>query len=111
MPSTPSPVLVDDLLYVVNDAGIATCVEADTGQIVWQQRLDGNFYASPIYGAGRIYLFARNGATTVLAPGRAPRILAVNKLEGTVMASPAVSDHALFVRSKTHLYRIDQKSP
>ena len=62
MPSTPSPLLVDDLLYVVNDVGIASCVEADTGRSVWQQRLEGNYYASPIYGAGRIYFFARNGA-------------------------------------------------
>jgi outer membrane protein assembly factor BamB len=110
MPSTPSPVLVDDLLYVVNDAGIASCIEARTGRGVWEQRLDGTFNASPLYGAGKIYFFARNGTTTVLAPGREPRLLAVNKLAGTVMASPAVADNALFVRTSTHLYRIGRKT-
>jgi outer membrane protein assembly factor BamB len=106
MPSTPSPLLVDDLLYVVNDAGIASCIEAQTGQLIWEQRLNGGFSASPLFGAGRIYFFARNGAATVLAPGRKPRILALNKLEGVVMASPAVAGNALFVRTKTHLYRL-----
>ncbi len=110
MPATPSALLVDDLLYVINDAGIASCIEAGTGRSVWQQRLDGNYLASPICGAGRIYFFARNGATTVLAPGREPRILAVNKLAGTVMASPAVAAHAFFIRSKTDLYRVDNNS-
>ena len=55
MPATPSALLVDDLLYVINDAGIASCIEAGTGRSVWQQRLDGNYLASPICGAGRIY--------------------------------------------------------
>jgi outer membrane protein assembly factor BamB len=106
MPATPSPLLVDDLLYVVNDAGIVSCLEAQTGRSIWEQRLDGVFAASPLYGAGRIYFFGRNGAATVMAPGREPRILAVNKLAGILMASPAVADHALFVRTKAHLYRI-----
>jgi outer membrane protein assembly factor BamB len=107
MPATPSPLLVDELLYVVNNAGQFSCLEARTGQSVWHQTLSGGvFGASPLYGAGRIYVFGRNGVTTVLAPGREPRILAVNKLDGTVMASPAVADNALFVRTKTHLYRI-----
>jgi outer membrane protein assembly factor BamB len=109
MPATPSPVLVDDLLYVVNDTGIASCIEARTGKSIWEQRLDGNFNASPLYGAGRIYFFARNGTTTVLAPGRELQVLATNKLAGIVMASPAVADDALFVRTKTHLYRIGNK--
>jgi hypothetical protein len=106
MPSTPSALVVDDLLYVVNDAGIVSCLEPQTGQSVWEQRLEGTFAASPLYGAGRIYFFGRNGAATVMAPGRESRILAVNKLAGIVMASAAVADNALFVRSKTHLYRI-----
>ena len=106
MPATPSPLVVDDLLYVVNDTGIVSCLEAQTGHSIWEQRLDGAFIASPLYGAGRIYFFGRNGAATVMAPGRACRILAVNKLVGTVMASPAVADNALFVRTKDYLYRI-----
>ncbi|MGA2540104.1 MAG: PQQ-binding-like beta-propeller repeat protein [Verrucomicrobiota bacterium] len=111
MPATPSPLLVDDLLYVVNDGGIASCLEAQTGRSIWEQRLDGGFNASPLYGAGRIYFFGRDGTTSVLAPGREPRMLAVNKLEGVVMACPAVTDNSLFVRTKTHLYRIGDSRP
>lgn len=106
MPSTPSPLLVGDLLYVVNDAGIATCIEAQTGKRIWEQRLENVFGASPLYASGRIYFFGRSGTTTVLLHGREFKRLAVNKLEGLVMATPAVSDNALFVRTKTHLYRI-----
>jgi outer membrane protein assembly factor BamB len=109
MPATPSALVVDDLLYVVNDAGIVSCLEAQTGQSIWEQRLDGVFAASPLAGDGRIYFFGRNGTTTVMAPGREASILAVNKLEGIVMASPAVAENALFIRTKTHLYRIGQK--
>jgi outer membrane protein assembly factor BamB len=109
MPATPSPLVVDDLLYVVNDTGIVSCLEAQTGQSIWEQRLHGAFAASPLYGDGRIYFFGRNGAATVMAPGREPRILAVNKLAGIVMASPAVADNSLFVRTKGYLYRIGQK--
>jgi outer membrane protein assembly factor BamB len=109
MPSTASPLLVDNLIYVVNDLGIASCLEARTGKQVWELRFDGNFNASPLYGAGRIYFFNRRGVTTVLAAGRKGQILAVNKLEGMVMASAAVADDALFVRTKTHLYRIGIK--
>jgi len=110
MPATPSPLVVDDLLYVVNDTGIVSCLEAQTGQSIWEQRLEGAFAASPLYGSGRIYFFGRNGAATVMAPGREAKILAVNKLEGMVMASPAVADNALFVRTKAHLYRIGDNS-
>ncbi len=107
IPSTPSFLLVGDLLYLVSDSGTATCVEAQTGEIVWQERIGGNFSASPIYADGRLYFFARDAATTVLAPGREYRVLAENRLDGELKASPAVVGRALFVRTRTHLYRIE----
>ena len=109
VPSRTSLLLIDDLLYMIHEGGVASCLEARTGQPVWQHRLGGNFSASPIFGAGRIYFCSQEGTVYVMAPGRSPKVLAANKLDDGFMASPAVSDNALFLRTKTHLYRIEQK--
>lgn len=107
MPSTPSLLLIGELLYMVNDDGVASCVEAKTGQLVWKQRIGGNYSASPVHAAGRIYFFSQDSVTTVIRPGRRCEILAVNKLDEQQMASAAVSGKALFIRTKTDLYRIE----
>ena len=107
-PLTPSPLVVGDELYVVTDFGIATCVDARTGEIHWQERLGGNHSASPLYAGGRVYFQNEEGVTTVLAPGPEYRELARNRLDGIVLASMAVSDGALFIRTDTHLYRIEE---
>ena len=77
-PLTPSPLAVGDELYVVTDGGIATCLDAKTGGVVWQQRLGGTYSASPVFADGRIYFLAEQGVTTVIAPGREFRRLAAN---------------------------------
>jgi outer membrane protein assembly factor BamB len=107
-PHTPSPVLVGDHLYFVSDAGVATCVDAASGTIRWQQRLNGTFSASPVFAAGRIYFLSEEGVTTVIAPGVEFRKLATNTLDGATLASMAVSGEAFFIRSSTHVYRIAQ---
>jgi outer membrane protein assembly factor BamB len=105
-PLTPSPLLVDGLLYLVSDIGIATCVDARTGEVRWQQRIGGNHSASPILADGRIYFLSEEGVATVIAPGPEFRKLAVNELDGATLASMAVADQSIFIRSATHLYRI-----
>jgi outer membrane protein assembly factor BamB len=106
-PRKPSLLLAGDLLYMVDDSGIAACVEARTGKDVWRQRLKGNFSASPLHAAGRVYFFGDSGTTTVVEAGREYKVLAENTLEDqAVMASPAVSGPALFIRTKGFLYRI-----
>jgi hypothetical protein len=105
-PYTPSPILVGTELYLVNDTGIATCVDATTGSIHWQHRLGGNYSASPVYADGRIYFFSEEGVATVIAPGTTFRQLATSRLDGAVLASMAVADRAFFVRTGTDLYRI-----
>src|SRR4029450_10747805 len=64
-PLTPSPLLVGDELYVVNDGGIATAVDAKSGRVIWQQRLGGTFSASPIFADGRIYFLSEQGVATI----------------------------------------------
>jgi outer membrane protein assembly factor BamB len=105
-PLTPSPLLVGEELYLVTDAGIVSCLDARTGAILWQERLNGTFSASPIFADGRIYFLAEDGVATVLAPGREYRRVATNALDGATLASMAVSDGSIYIRSATHLYRI-----
>ena len=104
---TASPILVDELLYMVADESFVTCVEAVSGTVVWKERIGGSYAASPVYADGRLYFCDKEGNTTILKPGRKFEVLATNKLEDGFMASPAISGKALFLRSKTHLYRIE----
>jgi outer membrane protein assembly factor BamB len=111
VPNRPSPVLVGDLLFMVHqDTGVVSCLDARTGELVWRERLPGagNHSASPIFAEGRLYFFNENGHCPVIEAGRQFKVLAENKLDAGFMASPAVAGNALFVRSKTHLYRLEQ---
>lgn len=107
-PLTPSPLVVGDELYLVNDGGIASCIDAKSGAVIWQQRLGGTYSASPVFADGRVYFLAEQGVTTVIAPGREFRRLATNTLDGGLLASMAISSGSLFLRSDSHLYRITE---
>lgn len=111
VPDEPSPLLVDDLLYLVSNDGIATCLEAANGTRLWSERIGGNYEASPVFADGRIYFFNVQGKGTVLRAGRAFEILATNKLDAGLMASPAAAGKAFFLRTKTHLYRVEGNGP
>jgi outer membrane protein assembly factor BamB len=105
-PYTPSPILVGTELYYLSDTGVLTCVDAESGKVLFQERVGGNYSASPVFADGRIYFLSEEGAATVIAPGRTYRRLAVNTLDGSTLASIAVSNGALFIRSDRNLYRI-----
>ncbi len=105
-PFTPSPIAVGNELYVISDLGVLSCLDAKTGTLRWQERLGGNYSASPIFADGRIYFLSEEGVATVMAPGTAFQKLAVNELDGATLASMAVAQGSIFIRSLTHLYRI-----
>jgi outer membrane protein assembly factor BamB len=105
-PLTPSPLLVGDELYIVNDTGIASCLDAKAGTTHWQQRLGGNYSASPIFADQRIYFLSEEGVATVITPGTQFRKLGTNELDGATLASMAVSGASIFIRTGTDLYRI-----
>jgi outer membrane protein assembly factor BamB len=105
-PHTPSPIVVGDELYVVNDMGIATCLDSRTGETVWRERLGGNYSASPVFADGRLYFLSEEGVATVLAPGRTFRKLATNQIDGATLASMAIADKSIFIRTDAALYRI-----
>lgn len=102
-----SPLLVDGLIYTAAEESFVTCLEAASGQVVWTERIDGKYAASPVYADGRLYFFDQQGKTTVLKPGRTFEVLATNTLDNGFMASPVVSGKAFYLRTRSHLYRIE----
>jgi outer membrane protein assembly factor BamB len=107
VPTRSSVVLTGDMLFMVDDGGIASCLEAKTGEQLWNERIGGTYSAAPLSAGGRIYFFAETGATTIVAADRQFKVLATNQLGDGFMASPAVIGDSLVLRSKTHLYRIN----
>jgi outer membrane protein assembly factor BamB len=105
-PLKPSPLLVGDELFVVSDIGVASALDAKTGASHWVRRIGGNYSASPVFADGRIYFLSEEGLATVIAPGTEFRVLAKNQLDGAMLASMAISDSSIFIRSDTHLYRL-----
>lgn len=109
LPQKPSMLLIGDELYFVTDKGIGMCLDARTGSENWKERIEGNYSASPLFANGRIYLFSQDGKTVVIEASKEYKRLSENTLDGGFMASPAVADDAMFLRTDTHLYRIEEK--
>ncbi len=104
VPMMPSFLYVDGLLFCIKENGIASCLEAETGKVIWSQRLHGLYSASPVLAEGRIYCLAENGTTVIFAAAREYKELARNLLDGPCQASPAFSAGKIFVRSEGKLY-------
>lgn len=109
MPKVPSMIYVRPYLFAITDAGVATCLKADTGEVIWQQRMEGTFSASPVAAEGRIYFLSDEGETIVIEAGPLFKVLARNPLEGPVQASPAISRGQIFIRTARNLYAIGKK--
>lgn len=107
IPAKPSPLLHDGLIYVVDDNGVASCFDIDDGNQVWKKRLGGKFSASPIFAGGHLYFGNHEGEVFVMTPGADSDIVATNQVDGQVMASPAVIDNALVLRTDRALYRFE----
>lgn len=105
-PHTASALVVGDEVYVVSDAGIATCADAKTGTVHWTERLGGDFSASPVFADGRIYFQNETGVGYVVKPGKTFELIAKNDLAERSLASYAVADGALFIRTEKFLRKI-----
>ena len=99
-----------DLLFMMNDGGVALCVDAKTGEEVWTKRLAGEYWSSPLLADGLIYSFSMTGKIPVFKASREFELVAENELDSGFVASPAVAGKSLVLRSKTHLYRIEKVS-
>ena len=105
-PKKPSPIIVDGLLYVINDGGILTCLNARDGEVLWRSRLEGEYSSSPTFADGKIYISNHSGKTTVIQPGTSMKILAENQLDDGHMASFVPLRGSFLVRTEKALYRI-----
>jgi outer membrane protein assembly factor BamB len=94
------------IIYMANDVGVLTAVDARTGERVWQQRVDGVFSASPVGGGGHVYFVSENGDTVVVRAGRAPEVVGRNSVGERALASPAISNGRLFLRTDDHLIAV-----
>ena len=106
-PLYSSVVIFNDLLFMVSDKGIASCLDARTGDVHWRKRIGGNYWASPFVAGGKVYFFSKQGKVTVIEASRKFKQLAKHRFKSGFAASPAVAGNALILRSLTHLYRIE----
>jgi len=108
VPHTASPLLVGDELYMVSDAGMASCLNARTGEVYWQERTGSNYSASPIFADGRVYLLSEDGKTVVFKASKKYEELARSSINERTLASFAAVDGVLFIRGDKHLYRVQE---
>jgi outer membrane protein assembly factor BamB len=104
----PSLIWKNNRLFMIHDGGVATCLDASTGKTIWQERIGGNYSASPLLWNDLIYFFSEEGKTTIIKAEDKFNIIATNELSSGFMASPAVSNGALILRTKSHLLKISE---
>jgi len=108
VPNVASLLRIGNQLYFASDRGVATCIDATTGETLWVKRIGQKFWAAPLFADGKIYFFDTNGTTTVIKPGRTYQHLATNKLPKEMLATAAAIDGALILRNSEALYRISE---
>ncbi|MHC4178432.1 MAG: outer membrane protein assembly factor BamB family protein [Planctomycetota bacterium] len=109
MPYVPTPVARGDLLFLLADSGIVTCLDAPTGDIHWQQRIGGNYFSSPVRAGDRIYCISRDGEMVVLAAATEYKLLGRINLEERSHSTPAIADGVMYLRTVSHLMAVGGK--
>lgn len=109
MPHTPSLLLVGEEIFVVSDKGILTCLDAKSGHENWNERIGGGYSASLLYADGKIYVQSEEGPAIVFKPGKKFEKIADAGFKEKTLASYAVGDNALFIRTESNLYRVQQQ--
>lgn len=102
----PSPIVHNGRIYMVNDGGIALCLNSKTGKEIWRDRIDGAFSASPILAGDYLFCPSEDGTTHILKIGNKFERVASNDLGSGIFASPVICGGQLFLRTKEHLYCI-----
>jgi outer membrane protein assembly factor BamB len=106
LPYVPTPVARGKLLFFISDTGVASCIDAATGDLVWRERVGGNYFASPVRIGDRIYCVSRDGEMVVLAAADQYKVLGRTDLEEPSHSTPAVADGVLYLRTLSHLMAI-----
>jgi outer membrane protein assembly factor BamB len=104
----PSPLYHKGRLYGLSQVAVV-CLDAKDGKELWRQRLDGPFSASPLVADGKLYAVSNKGRTTVVELGDTPKVLAKNDLDDTILATPAIANGCIYLRSDKFLYCIAPK--
>jgi outer membrane protein assembly factor BamB len=105
----PTPIAVNGRIYAWGDAGIVTCLKASTGEVLWQERVGGNFFGSPVCVDGKLYAVSAKGEVVVIEAGEAFKILGRSDLGEGSHATPAVSDGVMYLRTTSHLISVGGK--
>ena len=109
-PRFAKPIYHDGVIYQTIDTGVAYAIEAKSGKELWKGRLGGNFRSSPILAGSHLYFFNEEGVCTILKTGKTFEVVGTNEVPGMgTTACPAVSKGAIFVRGRSHLYKIQQQ--
>lgn len=112
MPPRSSPLIVGELLFVVDRNGYISCLESKTGKVYWQERMKGSFSASPIHTNGLVYFFNEDTVCTIIKPERKLKVVATNKLANEqLMATPAIDGNSIYIRTAKNLYKINLALP
>jgi outer membrane protein assembly factor BamB len=110
VPAMSSPIVVGRVIYMMSDQGVVTCADAKSGDVLFRQRVGGNYSASPLVADGKLLFSSREGDVTVARAAATWEELSKNHLSGQLMASPAVWGDSLILRSDSHLYRIGERA-
>jgi outer membrane protein assembly factor BamB len=112
VPEVPSPLVWKDRVYLIRSGGLLVCRALDSGKLIYEERVEapGGYYASPVLADGRIYVASDRGTVTVIKPGDALEVVAHNELGDPIMASPALADNTLYVRSAKQLWAFRAKA-
>lgn len=109
-PEVPSPVVYENLVYLIETGGWLSIIDANTGEVYFQDRIDakGAYMASPIAANGNIYLASYNGEITVLKSGKTPETVNRTRLNGKILATPAIAGNNIYIRTSDYLYSFAQ---
>jgi len=101
-----TPVVKNGLIYTIDNESTLQCIDSKSGDIIYSEKLDGKYYASPVYADGKIYFFSTKGEILVINEGSKLQIITRNKLEGQIWATPAFIRDNILIRTSEYLYRI-----
>ena len=106
VPLVPCFVIKDDLAFLWTDGGVVTCIDAATGNVHWRERVDGEFYSSPLWIEGRLYCISKRGEVVILAASREFKELGRVDLGEKTFATPAIANEVMYLRTQSRLYSL-----
>ena len=108
-PYVPCPLYANDLLFLWGDGGIVNCVKPESGETIWQERVGGNFYGSPVFCEGKLWAMSNKGELIVIAAEKTFKVLGRHELGEITNATPAFGEKTLYLRTLSHLTAVGGK--